>query len=307
MDKENAVSAECPFASKYAEVLGSKMHYIESGEGDPIVFIHGIPTSSYLWRNIIPYLNDYGRCIALDLIGCGKSDKLKSVAYTLDDHIRYVEAFIKNLNLQKITLVVHGWGSVIGLDYAAKYPENIRAIAFYESHIRPTMDWEMVSLPIQQLISAVQAPDGGYDKIVNSDYFIDTVFQSGILRKLSTDELTQYKEAFSTAESRQLIWQYLKELPLGKDFLATHVGSQGQATINRIANYSESLQHFEQPKLMLFGIPGFLTTMETIMWAKQHLTNLTLADLGECLHYAQETKPELFGHDLKKWYLAKVR
>jgi len=131
MTKNNAdISAEFPYASHYIEVLGSKMHYVEQGSGDPILFLHGIPSSSYLWRNIIPFLADKGRCIAVDLIGLGKSDK-PDIAYTVFDHIRYIEAFINALGLTNLTIVMHAWGSVIGFDYAMRNEANIKALAFF--------------------------------------------------------------------------------------------------------------------------------------------------------------------------------
>ncbi|MFQ5574838.1 MAG: alpha/beta fold hydrolase, partial [Terriglobia bacterium] len=116
---EKVVSAEFPFESKYVEILGSKMHYIDEGAGDPILFLHGNPTSSYLWRNIIPYLVPHGRCVAPDLIGMGKSDK-PPIDYRFFTHSKYVEGFIDALGLENITLVIHDWGSGLGFHYAMR-------------------------------------------------------------------------------------------------------------------------------------------------------------------------------------------
>lgn len=118
------------YASRFVTVKGAKMHYIETGQGEPVLFIHGMPTSSYLWRNIIPKLADKAHCVALDLIGMGESDK-PDIDYTVNDHISYVECFIEALGLRNITLVMHGWGSVIGFDYARRHPKNIKALAFF--------------------------------------------------------------------------------------------------------------------------------------------------------------------------------
>lgn len=300
------ISADFPYPSHYVTVHGANMHYVESGQGDIVLFVHGMPTSSYLWRNIIPHLEKQARCIAVDLIGCGRSDKPAGLAYTLADHIHYLEGFIQALHLQNITLVLHGWGSIIGFDYAMRHQDNIRALAFFEAHIRPLVDWDSIALPIQQLVSMIHKPDGGYDSVVNANYFLETVLPASILRPLTATEIAYYREPFATPESRQLIWQYLKEWPLSHPEPTMQVGSQGQATLARIGRYSQQLQHSPVPKLLLFAVPGFLTTMETVIWAKQHLPNLTVADLGEDLHYAQETKPELFGHDLQKWYRGQV-
>ena len=136
--------SDFPFHDNYVEVLGSKIHYIDEGQGDPIVFLHGIPTWSYMWRNIIPSLNKQARCIAPDLIGFGKSDK-PDIEYSVFDHIRYIEAFIKALGLKNITFVLHAWGSTIGFDYAVRHQDKIKGLAFLEAHIRAADTVDMVS------------------------------------------------------------------------------------------------------------------------------------------------------------------
>jgi len=281
-----------PYASKYVEVNGSKMHYIEQGNGDPIIFLHGIPTWSYLWRNIIPFLSPYARCIAVDLIGLGKSDK-PEIDYTVSDHINYFEGFIEALGLENMTLVMHAWGSVIGLDYAMHHEDKIKALAFMESQIRPSTTKEMVSLPIQELTSIIDMPDGGYDIIMNSNYFINKVLPAGILRKLTNTEIQAYQMPFQTAESCKPLWQYLQDLPLGKG---------PSKTVDLIANYSKKLEQSQLPKLMLYAVPGFITTIDTVIWAKEHLPNLRQVDIGEALHYAQESNPQLIGEELRDWY-----
>ncbi len=126
---------------KYVNVLGSQMHYIEQGSGDPILFLHGVPT---LWQNLIPHLCSIGRCITIDLIGFGKADKPD-----IEDYIRYIEAFIKALDLKHITLVMHGWGSIIGFNYAMHHQENCKALVFYESYLRKVTADDF-SLPIHE-------------------------------------------------------------------------------------------------------------------------------------------------------------
>ncbi len=122
--KKRKITADFLFKSKFMKVKNSRIHYIDVGEGDPIVFLHGVPTSNYIWRNIIPHLSSHARCIAPDLIGMGKSGK-PEIDYTVFDHIDYIEDFIDSLNLKNITLVLHGLGSLIGLHYASKNKTNI--------------------------------------------------------------------------------------------------------------------------------------------------------------------------------------
>ncbi len=293
METQGAVSAECNYPSHFANALGSKMHYIEQGSGDPVLFIHGMPTSSYLWRNIIPCLADKAHCIALDLIGMGHSDK-PDIGYTFLDHINYVEAFIKALNLKNITLVMHGWGSIIGFNYACRHESNIKGLAFLESHIRPTTDWDMLSLPVKQLATLLNRPGASYRAIVEQNYLVNKLLPNGVLRKLSAEEIARYSEPFPTPESRKPLWQYIQELPLGEE---------ESEVVSSIETYSKWLQQSSLPKLMMYAVPGFITTMETIEWGKEHLKNLTLVALQDALHFAQESVPDQMSKALREWYL----
>ncbi len=286
------IAVEFPYQSNYINVLDSNMHYVEQGQGDPILFIHGIPTSCYLWRNIIPYLSQYGRCIAVDLIGMGKSDK-PDIDYRVTDHIHYIETFINELNLKNLTLVMHGWGSVVGFDYAMRNEHNIKALAFLEAHVRPAKNWEMISLPVQDIASVLNSEDGGYDVIMNSNYYVNKVMPSGVLRQLSDEEMAVYQEPFISPGSTKPIWQYLQDLPLGK--VQSNV-------VDLIQRYSERLTQSKLPKLMLYAVPGFITTMDTVSWSRENLPNLQLVDIGDALHYAPESNPHLIGMQLREWY-----
>lgn len=295
--ENNQISADFPYQSNYIEVNGSKMHYIDEGQGEPMLFLHGIPTSCYLWRNVIPFLSDNVRCIAPDLIGMGKSDK-PDIEYTVFDHIKYIEGFIEALDLKNITLVLHAWGSVIGFDYAMRHQENIKGIAFLESHLRPTMQWDMISLPVQEMSAVLDAPDGGYDVIMNSNYYVNKVLPSGVLRTLTEEEMEHYRAPFKEPGSCKPIWQYLQDLPLG--------GDSGEVD-KLIANYSEVLTQSQLPKLMLYAIPGFITTVDTVKWARDSLPNISLVDVGDALHYAQESNPQKIGEELLAWYAESVK
>ena len=140
MSTTSDISPDFPYESKFMEVLGSKLHYIEQGSGDPILFLHGNPESSYIWRNIIPHLSPLGRCVAPDLIGFGKSDK-PDIEYRVFDHIKYVEELIRALELKNITFVIHDWGSAIGSHYAMGNPGNVKGLAMMEAHLRPIPTW----------------------------------------------------------------------------------------------------------------------------------------------------------------------
>ena len=147
------ISSAFPYQSRFVEVLGSRMHYVEEGVGAPMLFLHGNPTWSYLWRNVIPHVSPHARCIAPDLIGMGHSDK-PAIEYRLVDHIRYLEGFIDALALRDLTLVVHDWGSALGFDYAFRHQERVRAIAFMEAITRPST-WREQTLVARWLFRAL--------------------------------------------------------------------------------------------------------------------------------------------------------
>lgn len=294
MDNQvESVSAAFPFASHYLNVNHSDLHYIDEGQGDPIVFLHGVPSSNYLWRNIIPYLSSHARCIAPDLIGFGKSSK-PNIRYRVFDHINYIEQFLDQLDLEKITLVMHGWGSVIGLDYASRHPKKIKNIAFFEPYIRPAVNFEMLSLPLQELCRILHNSDGGYNFIVNSNYFVNTAFSSGAIKKVNDEVVAHYQAPFPDARSRLPLWQFTQDLPLG----------DGPAdVVELMQHYSLWLQKSNIPKLFIYAVPGFLTTIDTVQWAKTHISKLSLVDIGDAHHYVQETNPDAFGAQLRNWYV----
>jgi haloalkane dehalogenase len=290
MTANERISDQVNIPSKFIEVNGSNIHYLEEGEGNPILFLHGIPTSSYVWRNIIPHLSTLGRCIAPDLIGFGKSDK-PDINYSLEDHINYIEGFIAKLGLKHITLVMHGWGSVIGFDYAMHHESNCLGLVFYEAFLR-TANGNDLSLPYQEQLVTLQDEDNSMDLHVNGTAFVDHILPQTVMRTLTSKEMEHYREPFSQQGSGRPIQQYLKELPNGND-------KSKVDTI--IADYSKKLTKSKLPKLMMYSVPGFITTIATAMWAKEHLPNLEIVDIGEEMHLAQEACPQLIGETISVW------
>jgi haloalkane dehalogenase len=288
IDKQSTHKMTYP--SKYVEVLGSKMHYIETGEGDPILFLHGIPTSSYLWRNVLPHLATLGRCIAPDLIGLGQSDK-PDIAYSAQDHIQYIDAFIQALGLKKITIVMHGWGSVIGFDYAMRHEKNMKGLVFYEAFLR-SLNGEEPSLPLQEQLMALQDDVNAYDMTMSGTIFVDKIIPQNIMKDISDEDMNHYRKPFADVGSSKPILEYIKALSI----------ANGKNDINKlIATYSDKLTHSSIPKLMLFSVPGFITTIADVIWAKEHLPNLEIVDIGEELHFAQESNPTLIGESISIW------
>ena len=286
-----AISANFPFESKYVEIDGSKIHYIDEGSGDPILFLHGNPTSSYLWRNIIPYLVPYGRCIALDLIGMGKSDK-PNIAYRFFDHYNYVEEFIKKLGLSKLTLVIHDWGSALGFHYAMRHEINIKGIAFMEAAMKP-INWEDFPNDFRLGFKLFRTSGIGWLMISVMNMFVTQILPQAIVRKLSSEEKNYYASPYKTVQSRKPVRQWPCEIPIeGKPADVYEV----------VSNYNQKLQESEIPKLLFFATPGGLIDSRMVDWCKQNLKNLKVVDIGEGIHFLQEDNPHLIGEELAKWY-----
>ncbi|HVY53705.1 MAG TPA: haloalkane dehalogenase [Gammaproteobacteria bacterium] len=290
-------TAEINYPSQYVEVLGSKIHYIEHGSGDPILFLHTVPASSYSWRNIIPFLAPLGCCIAVDLIGMGKSAK-PDIAYTIEDHIHYIEEFIRVKNLKNITLVMHGWGSLIGCHYAVNHEDNCKGLIFYESFLRPLQGNDL-SLPFQEQLLELRRQEETLS-VAAGTYWIDKIFLQSMMHPISSEMLKHYRQPYEpnnpdALSAEKALKQYLNELPKG----------DGKGKIdNLIENYSKKLTQSQLAKLLLFSVPGFITTIPTIMWAKENLPKLEVGDLGEELHFAQEAYPQLMGELMSAWLQA---
>lgn len=280
---------------KYIEINGSKIHYVEEGKGKPMLFLHGMLTSSYLWRNVIPILSKRARCIAPDLIGMGESDK-PDIRYTFSHHLKYIHDFIEKLQLKNITLVLHGFGAFLGFDYAMKNPENINGIAFYEPNFKIEMlGYESESLLMQELIHVfAKEPNYAYKKIVEENFLMDKMLHGISLNKLSNEAKNYYQKPFKLEKNRELLWQHFKEFYLD--------GSLTGKTNQRVSQYIDFLQRSSIPKLLLYSNPGFNTSMTMVSWLRDNLPNIKLADLEEGMHLAQESNPYSFSQFLFDWY-----
>jgi haloalkane dehalogenase len=296
-DDENSnnkkqISTEFPFRSNFVEVHGSKIHYIDEGKGEPILFLHGNPTSSYLWRNIIPHLTDKARCIAPDLIGMGKSDK-PDIEYRFFDHAKYVEGFIEKMKLKDITLVVHDWGSGLGFHYAMRNEDKIRGIAFMESILFPLESWDMFPTESRKIFQSFRTPDVGCDMIVNQNLFIEEILRKQIVRRLTEEEMTHYREPFRKPEYRKPVWRWPNEIP---------IEGKPEDVTRAVSEYNQKLQKSNVPKLLIYAEPGVLITKSVADWCKKNLHNLKTANIGAGIHFLQEDNPHAIGVEIAKWY-----
>ena len=192
------ISANERYEKKRTRVHGSNMAYIDVGAGDPIVFLHGNPTSSYLWRNVMPHLESRGRCIAPDLIGMGDSEKLEPSGpdrYTFVEHRRYLDGLLESLDVERnVTLVIHDWGSALGFDWARRHPDAVKGIAYMEAIVRP-VSWAQWPDAARQLFQAFRSP-AGEEMILEKNVFVERVLPGSVLRDLSKAEMAVYRRPF---------------------------------------------------------------------------------------------------------------
>jgi len=286
-----AISAAFPFQSRFVEVEGSRIHYVEEGVGDPILFLHGNPTWSYFWRNIIPYGAQVGRAIAMDLIGMGKSDRPDS-DYRFFDHVRYVEGFIEKLGLKNITFVGHDWGGALSFHYTRRQEGNVKGLAFMETILRP-MSWEDWPEMARDLFQAFRTPNVGWDLIINRNVFVENVLPGSIVRKLSEEEMNRYREPFLEPASRKPVWRWPNELP---------INGEPRDVVEVVSVYQQWLKQSEVAKLLIYSRPGAIIRVDSVEWCHQNLKNLTTADIGAGIHFIQEDNPHQIGKELAEWY-----
>ncbi len=288
----DVISADYPYAPHFVNVAGSRIHYVEQGEGEPILMLHGNPTSSYLWRNVIPFVSPVGRVIAMDLIGFGESDKPK-IDYTLQDHYRYVEGFIAALGLKNVTLVIHDWGSVLGLEYARQHPDNVKAIAMMEAIIPPAFPMPSVDA-LGDLFRQFRDPEKGRELLIDQNVFIEQILADAtITRKMTTAEMDHYRAPFIDPASRLPIYVWPNELP---------IGGEPARNVQAVQQIGEWLKQSGVPKLLLYARPGAIVSPESALWMQQNYRNLDAVFVGYGRHYIQEDQPESIGRNIAMWY-----
>ena len=197
-----AISADFPFAVRDVQVHGARMAYIDEGSGDPIVFLHSNPTSSYLWRNVIPHVRSVGRCIAPDLIGMGRSDK-PDIGYRFVDHALYIDGFLEALGLDRITFVVHDWGSALGFDWAMRHESRVRGLAFMEAILGPVPSWEQFTPQGREIFKKLRTPGVGETMVLDHNMFVEQLLPGSVVRSLSPAEMQHLSRAVRRAHRAQ--------------------------------------------------------------------------------------------------------
>ena len=279
---------------KKISIDGKEIAYHQQGSGEPIVFLHGNPTSSYLWRNITLYLHDQASCISMDLIGMGDSDKLDNPdtnSYRFEEHFYYVEKAIKALtNNEKITLVVHDWGSALGFHWSYKHPELIKGIAYMEAIVKE-MTWDDWDKNARSIFQGFRS-DAGEDLVLEKNYFVEKVLPGSIIRMLDADEMNEYRRPFlSSGEDRRPTLSWPREIPIE--------GEPGN--VCQIVNeYAEWMKTNNIPKLFINAEPGAITTGKIRDFCRSWKNQTEVTVKG--IHFIQEDSPDEIGKALSKWY-----
>lgn len=281
--------------SRQIEVLDSHLHYLEEGHGDPIVFLHGNPTSSYLWRNVIPHLLAQGRCLAPDLIGFGRSGK-PAIEYRFFDHARYLDAWFDALALSRVTLVLHDWGSALGFYWASRHPGRVAAIAFMEAILRE-MKWAEWPEPARSLFQQFRTPAVGEKLLIEDNLFVEQILPGAIMRKLTEAEMNAYREPFGKPADRKPIWRWPNELP---------IEGRPADVIEAIESNQRYLGASPVPKLLLTFAPGAIMRPELVHWCREQVAALDIRDAGKGLHFVQEDQPDNIGRAIAAWRKGKL-
>jgi haloalkane dehalogenase len=278
---------------KFIEINGKQMAYVEAGSGDPIVFQHGNPTSSYLWRNIIPHLADQGRCIAVDLIGMGDSDKLDNPgpdSYRYVEHREYLYAAWDALAVNdRVTFVIHDWGSALGFDWACQHPDSVLGIAYMEAIVKP-LNWEHWPERATEVFQGFRS-DAGESMVLEKNVFVERVLPASIIRDLTDEEMAEYRRPYLEAgEDRRPTLTWPRQIPIDGE----------PPDVNEIvAGYSQWLAECEIPKLFVNADPGSILVGPQREYCRgwKNQTEVTVPGL----HFIQEDSPDEIGEAIAAW------
>lgn len=280
------ISPADPYERRRVAVLDSEMAYIDSGgEKDPIVFLHGNPTSSYLWRNIIPHLTAHGRCLAPDLIGMGQSGKNPAGTYRFVDHAQYLDAWFDTLNLNNVFLVVHDWGSALGFHWAHRNPDRVRGLAYMEAIVQPINSWDDWPEAARGIFQGMRSP-AGEEIILTKNVFVDRILPSSIMRKLTGEEMAVYRAPYTEpGESRRPTLTWPREIP---------IEGEPADVADIVRSYADWLaRNSDLPKLFINADPGIILISRQREFCRRWPNQKEVTVKG--LHFIQEDSPAEIG------------
>ncbi len=280
---ESRISANDPYERRHAAVLDTEIAYVDTGAGDPVVFLHGNPTSSYLWRNVIPEVEPHARCLAPDLVGMGDSGPAPDGSYRFADHARYIDAwFDALLPTQSVTLVGHDWGSVLGFYWARRHPERVRGLAYMEAIVRP-MSWEEWPEDARGIFRGMRS-EKGEDLVLQRNVFVERILPSSVLRGLTEEEMDVYRRPYITEESRSPTLAWPRELP---------IDGEPEEVVRIVDDYSGWLKESDAPKLFVNAEPGSILTGAQREFCRSWKNQDEVTVRGA--HFLQEDSPRQIG------------
>jgi haloalkane dehalogenase len=271
-------------------VLDSEMAYVDAGQGDPIVFLHGNPTSSYLWRNIIPHVTVHGRGLAPDLIGMGDSGRAPAGSYRFHDHARYLDAWFDALGLARaVTLVVHDWGSALGFHWAARHPERVKALAYMEAIVRP-VTWAEWPENARGIFQGMRSP-AGETIILEKNVFVERILPGSVLRPLGEAEMRAYRRPWLTpGESRRPMLTWPREIP---------IAGEPADVVAVVEDYARWLATTTTPKLFVNAEPGSILVGAQREFCRSWPNQREVTVHGS--HFVQEDSPAEIGRALAQF------
>lgn len=284
-------SEELP--ASFVEVKGKQMAYVELGEGAPIVFQHGNPTSSYLWRNVMPHLADQGRCLAIDLIGMGRSDKLAQSgpdSYRFVEHRDYLDAALQALGVEDdVTWVIHDWGSALGFDWCNRHRDKVKGICYMEGIVRPLI-WDEWPEAARAIFQGFRSP-AGEEMVLQKNTFVERVLPGSILRKLRDEEMEVYRQPFrNPGEDRRPTLSWPRQIP---------IEGEPEDVVRIVADYGEWICRSEVPKLFINAEPGAILTGAQREFCRQFPNQEEVTVAGN--HFLQEDSPHEIGQAIAGW------
>lgn len=278
---------------KTVTVKGKTMSYVEMGEGEPIIFQHGNPTSSYLWRNVMPHLQNQGRCIAIDLIGMGDSDKLDGSdanSYTFVQHREYLDGALEALGVtDNVTLVIHDWGSALGFDWANRHRDAVKGIAYMEGIVTPInwADWPEAARGVFQGFRS----EAGEEMVLQNNIFVERVLPGSILRDLSEEEMAVYRRPFlNSGEDRRPTLTWPRQIP---------IEGEPEDVVEIVQNYADWLSQSDLPKLFINADPGAILIGPQREFCRSWPNQSEITVSGN--HFLQEDSPDEIGQAISDW------
>jgi len=288
---QEAISSQDPHPRQRITTGGVDMSYVDTGQGDPIVFLHGNPTSSYLWRNIIPRVHSMGQCLAPDLMGMGESGVSPNGSYRFADHSALLDRWFEDMSLNhNVALVVHDWGSALGFHWAKRHPERVKGIVYMEAIVRP-VTWEEWPDAARQVFQGFRSP-AGEDMVLEKNIFVERVLPGSVLRGLTEEEMKVYRRPFlKSGETRRPTLTWPREIP---------ISGEPADMVQLVSEYAEWLSRSQVPKLFVNAEPGAILTGPQREFCRTWPNQTEVTVKGS--HFIQEDSPTEIGQAIAGWY-----